>query len=195
MRYANWGLIMDEIAIAEGRPPNTLVSSDERRARAMALMVEVMQLAAKLGLGKTVLARELGITRISLYYWQDGSAVPGLKNYHKLLGLRLELEKMAFKQGLISHPSRPYAGAAQQILILAISLGYKLYQVADALGVVEGTVKRWHRGKVEPGVDSWPKLLALKEQLVITGKLLIVSENAKIRQTPANFLGEGAAKR
>jgi DNA-binding XRE family transcriptional regulator len=98
MRHVNWGLVEDEIAVDQGRLPATLVSRDERRARAMTLMVEVMQLAAKLGLGKAVLAKELGVTRISLYLWQDGSAVPGTKNYCNLLRLHSKLQKQVTEE-------------------------------------------------------------------------------------------------
>ena len=98
MRVTNWGLIEDEIAIDQGKLPNALVSSDERRARVMTLMVEVMQLATKLGLGKAALARELGVTRISLYYWRDGKAVPGMKNYCNLLRLYSKLQKQVVEE-------------------------------------------------------------------------------------------------
>lgn len=178
MRYVNWGLIEDEIAIQDGKLPNALVSKDERWERAKALMAEMLGVTAKLNLSAADLAGELGVASADLYRWRDGVAVPSMKNYCKLLRLCLELGERAFERGIARRPM-PRARAAQQILILADALGYKQYQVADALGVVEGTVKRWHSGKVEPGVDSWPKLLALKEQLETTGKLLMVSKNGK----------------
>lgn len=92
----NWGLVEDKIATQEGRLPTALVSRNERRARVLSLMDEVMRFATKLGISRAVLARELGVTRISLYHWQDGSAVPSMQNYCNLLRLGLRLEKQVF---------------------------------------------------------------------------------------------------
>lgn len=90
----DWELIEDQIAVREGRLPNAL--KYERRARVLPLMNIVMQFATKLGISRVELAKELGVTRISLYHWQDGSAIPSMKNYCNLLRLCLELERQAF---------------------------------------------------------------------------------------------------
>ncbi len=94
----NWGLIEDEIAIQGGKLPSALVSRNERQGRVMAAMDEMLGFAAKLGLSKAVLAGELGVSRISLYLWQDGKALPTMKNYCNLLRLCSKLQKQTAEE-------------------------------------------------------------------------------------------------
>lgn len=86
-----WELVDDKIAVQEGRQPTAL--RHQRRARVLPLMDEIMRLATKLGVSRTELAKELGVTRISLYHWQNGSAVPSMKNYSSLLRLNERLDE------------------------------------------------------------------------------------------------------
>lgn len=160
-QLANGGL-----AAKGGKPPKAPVSKDERREWAKALMARMLEAADKLGLGTSMLAGKLGVRRATLYYWREGNSIPSIKNYRKLLKLCSILEAMK----AVRVKSR--AQAARQILILAIGLGYQLYQVADALGVNNGTVSRWHNGETEPCGRNWFKLLVLKQNLETTGKLV-----------------------
>jgi len=97
MRHTNWGLVEDQIAIKDGKLPSALVSRDERRGRVKDLMAQMLGFASKLNVSNADLARELGVTRINLYRWRNGVAVPGMENYCKLLRLCLKLEKRAFE--------------------------------------------------------------------------------------------------
>jgi len=160
-QLANGGL-----AAKGGKPPKAPVSKDERREWAKALMARMLEAADKLGLGTSMLAGKLSVRRSTLYYWQHGNAIPSMKNYHKLLKLCSILEAMKAVR------VKSKAQAARQILILAIGLGYKLYQVADALGIDNGTVSRWYNGETEPCGRNWFKLLVLKQNLETTGKLV-----------------------
>jgi len=181
MEHVNWGLIEDEIAIKAGKLPSALVSRDERRGRVKTLMAKMLGLAAKLNISATDLARMLGVARVDLYRWRDGVAVPGMKNYCELLRLCLALETKGTPR-VVRFKPKPKARVAQQIIFLATRLGYKQYQVADALGVSKGTVSRWRYGEEEPNAPDWSKLLALMESLQSTGRLLIVSKSTASKQ-------------
>jgi len=94
----DWGLIEDQIAVKEGKelPP---VARVERWRRVLSLMDSVVELAGNLGITKTNLAKELGISRPHFYRWQQGKDLPTMKNYRRLLQLSSHLETLAREQG------------------------------------------------------------------------------------------------
>lgn len=92
----DWGLVEDQIAIDKGKQP-ALVSRHEKQQRVQAVVGEILKLAGSLGIAKTALAKELGVTRRSLYHWQHGTAVTSTRNYCSLLHLYSRLRTLSFK--------------------------------------------------------------------------------------------------
>lgn len=159
---------------------NRLTKDGKRRAAQQILM-----LAKALGYKHYQVADALGLKKCTISRWRNGVTVPGDDNWPKLLELKERLEATGKLINGGEHVNqahaRPWVRIVRQVLILASALGYKQRQVEDALGVDDVIISHWRNGEQEPSNESWPKLLALKEQLETTGKLLIVSKNAKIR--------------
>lgn len=92
-RAIDWDLLDDQIAIQQGRDP-LLVSRDERQRRVLSLISMIIELADKLHITRTDLAKQSGVKYATLNRWQAGEQMPSNKHYHKLLELNAYLEKL-----------------------------------------------------------------------------------------------------